>query len=84
MLTHSEIDMFTLSIKDGYFYWQVKLKDGVTYQIMFRIEKHITPAGNRSKKKVYFIKKDNKELVFDEVVNKWFKAFRYPYIRCGI
>ena len=41
MLRISDIDTFTLGIQDGYFYWKVKLKDGIIYQIMYSIEKHI-------------------------------------------
>lgn len=84
MLRISDIDTFTLSIQDGYFYWKVKLKDGIIYQIMYRIEKHITPAGNKSKRKIYFIKRDGERLVFDDEVKKMFNAFIRPYIISGI
>lgn len=84
MLNTSDIDTFTLDIQDSYFYWQVKLKDGITHQIMFRVEKHKTLAGNKSKRKIYFIKKDNKELIFDDEVKKMFSAFKRPYIISGI
>lgn len=84
ILKTDDVDTFTLDIKDGYFYWKVKLKDNITYQIKYRIEKHITPAGNKSKRKIYFIKKDNKELIFDEEVKKWFSAFKRPYIISSI
>lgn len=84
MLKTSDIDTFTLEIQDGYFYWKVKLKDKLVYQIKYRIEKHKTPAGNTSKRKIYFIKKDNEELIFDDEVKKWFNAFKRPYIISGI
>ena len=84
MLRISDIDTFTLSIQDGYFYWKVKLKDGIIYQIMYSIEKHITPAGNKSKRKTYFIKRDRERLVFDDEVKKMFNAFIRPYIINGI
>lgn len=84
MLKIKDIDTFTLEIQDGYFYWQVKLKDNIIYQIKYRIEKHITLAGNKSKRKIYFIKKDNKELIFDDEVKKMFSAFKRPYIISGI
>ena len=84
MLRISDIDTFTLSIQDGYFYWKVKLKDGIIYQIMYRIEKHITPAGNKSKRITYFIKRDGERLVFDDEVKKMFNAFIRPYIISGI
>ena len=84
MLKTSDIGTFTLDIKDGYLYWQVKLKDNITYQIKYRIEKHTTSAGNMSKRKIYFIKKDNEELIFDDEVKKWFSAFKRPYIISGI
>ncbi len=84
MLKIKDIDTFTLDIQDGYFYWQVKLKDGITHQIMFRVEKHKTPAGNTSKRKIYFIRKDEKELIFDDEVKKMFSAFKRPYIISGI
>lgn len=84
MLRISDIDTFTLSIQDGYFYWKVKLKDGIIYQIMYSIEKHITPAGSKSKRKTYFIKRDGERLVFDDEVKKMFNAFIRPYIINGI
>lgn len=84
MLRISDIDTFTLGIQDGYFYWKVKLKDGIIYQIMYRIEKHITPAGNKSKRRIYFIRKDDEELTFDDEVKKMFNAFIRPYIISGI
>lgn len=84
MLRVEDIKTFTLDIAGGYFWWQVELKDNIIYQIKYRIEKHITPAGNKSKRKIYYIKKNDKELIFDDEVKKWFKAFRYSYIRCGI
>lgn len=84
MLKTENIDTFTLEIKDGYFYWKVKLKDNLVYQILYRIEKHITPAGNKSKRKIYFIKRDGERLVFDDEVKKMFNAFIRPYIISGI
>lgn len=84
MLRISDIDTFTLSIQDGYFYWKVKLKDDIIYQIMYRVEKHVTPVGNTSKRKTYFIKKDGERLVFDDEVKKMFSAFKRPYIISGI
>lgn len=66
MLKTKNIDTFTLEIKDGYFYWKVKLKDNLVYQILYRIEKHVTPAGNKSKRKIYFIRKDDEELTCSE------------------
>lgn len=84
MLTTKDIDTFTLHIEEGYLYWDVKLKDSITYQIKYRIEKHKTPAGNMSKRKIYFIKKDNEELIFDDEVKKMFSAFKRPYIISGI
>lgn len=84
MLKIKDIDTFTVDIQDGFFYWKVKLKDNLVYQILYRIEKHITPAGNKSKRKIYFIKKDGEELIFDDEVKKMFSAFKRPYIISGI
>ena len=84
MIKIKDIDTFTLHIEDGYLCWDVKLKDSITYQIKYRIEKHKTPAGNTSKRKIYFIKKDNEELIFDDDVKKMFIAFKRPYIISGI
>lgn len=84
MLKTSDIDTFTLHIEDGYLCWDVKLKDNLIYQILYRIEKHKTPAGNMSKKKIYFIKKDDRELIFSDELKKWFSAFKRPYIISGI
>lgn len=84
MLEKEDIKEFTLAIKDGYFYWQVILKDNNLYQIKYTIEKHITAAGNISKRKIYFIQKNNKKLVFSDEVKRMFFAFRTPYIRDGI
>lgn len=84
MLKIKNIDTFTLSIQNGFFYWKVKLKDNLVYQILYRIEKHVTPAGNKSKRKIYFIIKDDEELIFDAEVKKMFSAFKRPYIISGI
>lgn len=84
MLKIKDINTFTLHIEEGYLCWDVKLKDSITYQIKYRIEKHKTPAGNTSKRKIYFIKKDNEELIFDDDVKKMFIAFKRPYIISGI
>lgn len=84
MLNADDINRFTLDIEHGCFYWKVELKDNIIYQIKYRIEEHITPKGNKSKRKIYFIKKDNKELIFSDEVKKWFRAFRQPYYISGI
>ena len=85
ILKNDDISDFTLGIEDGYFYWKCKLQnDNTIYQIKYRIEPHITPAGNKSKRKIYFIKKDEQELVFDEELKKRFIAFTRPYIISGI
>lgn len=85
MLIKEKIEKFTLNIEHGAFYWKLKLKDDENiYQIKYRIEPHITPKGNKSKRKIYFIRKDNEELIFDEEVKKIFKAFRQSYLISGI
>jgi len=84
MLKTKDIDTFTLSIQNGFFYWKVKLKDNLIYQILYRIEKYVTPAGNKSKRKIYFIKKDDEKLIFDDEVKKMFSTFKRPYIISGI
>jgi hypothetical protein len=86
MLHEKDIEDFTVGIDDhGFLLWKVKLKnDNELYQIKYRIEPHITPAGNKSKRKIYFIRKNNKELIFDDKVKNWFRAFRMPYCRDGI
>lgn len=84
MLKIKDIDIFTLDIQNSFFYWKVKLKDNLVYQILYKIEKHVTPAGNKSKRKIYFIKKDGEELIFGDEVKKMFNAFKRPYIISGI
>lgn len=84
MLEIKDIDTFTLHIEPFYLCWDVKLKDGIRYQIKYRIEKHKTPAGNMSKRKIYFIRKNEEELIFDDEVKKMFSAFKRPYIISGI
>lgn len=84
MLNTSDIDTFTLHIENAYLCWDVKLKDGIRYQIKYRIGKHKTPAGNMSKRKIYFIRKNEEELIFDDEVKKMFSAFKRPYIISGI
>ena len=84
MLKTDDIDTFTLHIEDGYSCWDVKLKDGIRYQIKYRLEKHKTPAGNMSKRKIYFIRKNEEELIFDDEVKKMFRAFKRLYIISGI
>lgn len=84
MLRVEDIDIFTLHIEYGYLCWDVKLKDGIVYQIKYRIEKHKTPSGNSSKRKIYFIRKNEEELIFDDEVKKMFVAFKRSYIINGI
>lgn len=84
MLKIKDIKRFTLGIEHGCFYWKVELTDNIIYQIKYRIEPYITPRGNKSKRKTYFIRKDDKELIFDDEVKKWFRAFRQPYYVGGI
>lgn len=60
-------------MKNGVFsleYDKETLKDNLVYQILYRIEKHVTSAGNKSKRKIYFIKKDDEKLIFDDEVKK--------------
>lgn len=83
-LTKNDIKDFTLGIEHGYFYWKVKLLNDEIYQIKEKIESHITPKGNKSKRKIYFIRKDNEEFIFDDEAKKMFYAFRIPYLRDGI
>ena len=84
-LNKEDIKDFTVGIDEhGYLLWKVELIDNIIYQIKYRIEPHITLKGNKSKRKVYFIRKDNKELRFTDEVNKWFMAFRRSYIVGGI
>lgn len=85
MITKNEIDRFMTHIENGYLVWKVKLKgDDAIYQIVYRLTKHITPAGNKSKKRVYYIKKDDKQLIFDDEVVKMFRAYIRPYYVSGI
>ncbi len=84
MLEIKDIDTFTLHIENSYLCWDVKLKDDIIYQIKYRIEKHKTLAGNMSKRKIYFIRKNKEELIFDDEVKKMFNAFKRPYIISGI
>ncbi len=84
MLKIKDIDSFTLHIENGYLCWDVKLKDNLIYQIKYRTEKHKTLAGNMSKRKIYFIRKDEEELIFDDEVKKMFNSFKRPYIISGI
>lgn len=85
ILEEKDVKDFTVGIDEhGYLLWKIKLKDNNIYQIKYKIEPHITPKGNKSKRKIYFIRKDNKKLIFSEEVKKWFYAFRYPYVRGGI
>lgn len=84
MLRVEDIDTFTLHIEDCYLCWDVKLKDGIVYQIKHRIEKYKTSSRNNNNRKVYFIRKDEEELIFDDEVKKMFIAFRRPYIINGI
>lgn len=85
MITKNEIDRFLTHIENGYLVWKVKLKgDDTIYQILYRLTKHITPAGNKSKKRVYYIKKDDNKLIFDDEVVKMFRTYIQPYYTSGI
>lgn len=70
--------------ENGYFYWQVILKDNITYQIKYNILKHITPKGNKSKIKAYYIEIDGVKRFFNDEVKKMFISFKRPYIISGI
>lgn len=83
-LTAEDIKGFTLGIEHGCFYWKVKMKNNVIHQIKYRIEPHITNKGNKSKRKIYFIKVNDEELIFNDELKKWFMAFRRPYLISGI
>lgn len=84
ILTKKDVKDFQVKIDTGYLYWLIKLKDNTVYQIKFRIVPYITPAGNKSKRKIYFIRVDDKELIFNNDVKKCFFAFRRPYLISGI
>lgn len=85
MLQEEDIECFKVDIKHGCFYWKVKLKnDENIYQIKYTIEPYITPARNKSKRKIYFIYRNNEKLIFSDEVKKWFRAFRQPYLISGI
>lgn len=84
ILKEDDIKDFTLGIENGYFMWKIELKDSSVHQIKYRYKEHITPKGNKSKIKEYFIRVDGEEYIFNEKLKKWFKAFRMPYIRSGI
>lgn len=82
LLKLEQVDNFTVDLKDGFLYWKVKLKDDDNlYQIKGTKEIHITPVGNKSYIKVYFIRKNKQKLIFDDEVKAWFRAFRIPYQR---
>ena len=84
-LSKEKIDDFTVGIENGYLMWKVKLlDDNNIYQIKYIIEQYITPKGNKSKRKVYYIWKNDKKLIFNDEVKKWFYSFRRPYLVEGI
>ena len=83
-MNKEQIKDFTLKIQDGCFYWQVILKDNTIHQILVRKKDKISVKGNKYKIKEYFVRINDKELIFDEETKKMFQAFRYPYCRCGI
>lgn len=72
-----QIDYFAVTIIGEKLAYFVKLKD---YSYMYRIESnyetYITSAGNKSKRKIYFIRQYHKKLIFDDEVKKWFYSFR--------
>lgn len=83
-MSKDDFKTFTLQIKDGYFYWQIILNDDTTHQILVRKKQKVSPKGNKYKVKEYFIRINDKELIFDDEVKKMFISFIYPYCRCGI
>ena len=84
ILTKKDVKDFHVRVDSGYLYWVIELLDNTDYQIKFRIVPYTTPAGNKSKRKIYFIRVDDKELIFNNDVKKWFFAFRRPYLISGI
>ena len=83
-MTINDYKRFTLEIKNGCFYWQIILNDDTTHQILVRKKQKISPKGNKYKVKEYFIRINEKELIFDDEMKKRYRAFIYPYCRCGI
>ena len=79
-----DISKFSLDIENGSFLWKVILKDNTISQIYYRYVKHKTKSGNVSKIKIYYIRRNNKILVFDEELKRMFKAFRRPFLMSGI
>lgn len=85
IITINDIETFTVGIENGYLNWKIKLKNDTTiYQIKYTIESYKTPAGNRSKRKIYFIRKNEELLLFDNQLKKQFIAFKRPYLISGI
>lgn len=85
IITINDIETFTVGIENGYLNWKIKLKNDETiYQIKYTIESHKTPAGNKSKRKIYFIRKNEELLLFDNQLKKQFIAFKRPYLISGI
>lgn len=83
-ISNSDIKDFCVGIENGCLMWQCKLFDETIHQIKYRYEKNITPRGNKSKRKIYFIRILDEELIFDDVLKKRFYSFRMPYLRSGI
>lgn len=84
MLEKKDVKRFFVNILDGGWNYKVELVDNKEYEIMYRYDTFVTAKGNKSKRKTYFIKKNNKKLVFSDEVKAEFLSYKLPYERYGI
>lgn len=76
MITRNEYELTTIDIDNCYY--SIKLKnDENLYNVWSKKDKD-------TKRKIYFIKKDGKEIMLDDEVKKWYSTEVGVYERCGI
>ena len=74
MITRNEYELTTIDIDNCYY--SIKLKnDEKLYNVW---------SKKQNGKKIYFIKKDDKEIMLDDEVKKLYSAEVGVYERCGI
>lgn len=73
-ITKNEYKSTTIDINSGGYY-SIRLKDDSVYNVWSKKE---------NGKKIYFIKKDGKEILLDDEVKKWYLSDVREYERYGI
>ena len=79
LITKDEYVLTNINIINGYPRYVIRLKDEKEYPVLSTLEK-----SGKTKRKVYFIKKDNEYYRLDEAVKSYYISEKRKYARSGI